>query len=132
LGNAAQLQFALGRALEQKGEYAQAFDHYAAGNALRRRDAPFNIVKFEAKSERVRACFDSGFFAERVATGSPDPSPIFVVGLPRSGSTLVEQILASHSCIEGTMELPNIVTMVREFDHLPDFFHHRVVHFAIQ
>ena len=117
-GNAAQLQFALGRALEQRGEYAQAFDHYAAGNALRRRDAPFNIVKFEAKSERVRACFDGAFFAGRVSTGSPDPSPIFVVGLPRSGSTLVEQILASHSCIEGTMELPNIVTMVREFDHL--------------
>jgi tetratricopeptide (TPR) repeat protein len=118
LANAAQLQFALGRALEQRGDYAQAFDHYAAGNALRRRDAPFNIVKFEAKSARVRACFDSGFFAERVGTGSPDASPIFVVGLPRSGSTLVEQILASHSCIEGTMELPNIVTMVREFDHL--------------
>jgi len=118
LSNAAQLQFALGRALEQRREYPEAFDHYAAGNALRRRDAPFNIVKFEAKSERVRAYFDSAFFAERVGTGSPDPSPIFVVGLPRSGSTLVEQILASHSCIEGTMELPNIVTMVREFDHL--------------
>ena len=116
--NAAQLQFALGRAFEQRGEYAQAFDHYAAGNALRRRDAPFNIVKFEAKSARVRACFDGAFFAERIGTGSPDASPIFVVGLPRSGSTLVEQILASHSCIEGTMELPNIVTMVREFDHL--------------
>jgi tetratricopeptide (TPR) repeat protein len=117
-GNAAQLQFALGRALEQRREYPEAFDHYAAGNALRRREAPFNIVKFEVKSERVRACFDGAFFAGRVGTGSPDPSPIFVVGLPRSGSTLVEQILASHSCIEGTMELPNIVTMVREFDHL--------------
>jgi len=116
--NAAQLQFALGRAFEQRGEYAQAFDHYATGNALRRRDAPFNIVKFEAKSARVRACFDSAFFAERIGSGSSNASPIFVVGLPRSGSTLVEQILASHSCIEGTMELPNIVTMVREFDHL--------------
>ncbi|MGO9634119.1 MAG: tetratricopeptide repeat-containing sulfotransferase family protein [Steroidobacteraceae bacterium] len=117
-GNAAQLQFALGRALEQRGEYPQAFDHYAAGNALRRRESPFNIVKFEAKSWRVRDFFNSAFFAAHVGSGFPDTSPIFVVGLPRSGSTLVEQILASHSCIEGTMELPNIVTMVREFDHL--------------
>lgn len=116
--NAAQLQFALGRALEQRAEYPRAFDHYAAGNALRRRESPFDIVKFETKSARVRACFDSAFFAQRNGTGSPDPSPIFVVGLPRSGSTLVEQILASHSSVEGTMELPNIVTMVREFDHL--------------
>jgi len=115
---AAHLQFALGRALEQRSEYREAFAHYAAGNALRHRESPFNIVKFEAKSRRVRDFFNSAFFVERVGAGFPDPSPIFVVGLPRSGSTLVEQILASHSSVEGTMELPNIVTMVREFDHL--------------
>ena len=115
--NKAQLHFALGRALEQRLEYGNAFAHYKAGNALRGRTAPFDIVKFEAKSKRVAACFDAAFFKERSGAGCPDASPIFIVGLPRSGSTLIEQILASHSRVEGTMELPNIVTMVREFDH---------------
>jgi tetratricopeptide (TPR) repeat protein len=116
--NKAQLHFALGRALEHKADYSAAFAHYAAGNALRRATSPFDIVKFEAKSGRVSACFDRGFFRDRQGVGCPDGSPIFVVGLPRSGSTLVEQILASHSSVEGTMELPNILTQVREFDHL--------------
>jgi len=115
--NKAQLHFALGRALEQRTRYENAFIHYAAGNALRRGTSPFDIAKFEVKSRRVAACFDGAFFRERLAAGCPDASPIFIVGLPRSGSTLVEQILASHSRVEGTMELPNIVTMVREFDH---------------
>ena len=116
--NKAQLHFALARALEQKKEYQLAFSHYAVGNALRRSSSPFAIANFEAKSRRVAACFDSAFFAERLGAGCPDASPIFIVGLPRSGSTLVEQILASHSRVEGTMELPNILTMVREFDHM--------------
>jgi tetratricopeptide (TPR) repeat protein len=116
-GDKAQLHFALARALEQQLLYGSAFTHYAAGNALRRGASPFSITKFEAKTKRVVACFDAAFFHQRLRAGCPDASPIFIVGLPRSGSTLVEQILASHSCVEGTMELPNIVTMVREFDH---------------
>ena len=115
--NQAQLHFALGRALEQRLQHESAFTHYALGNALRRGTSPFDIAKFEAKSRRVAACFDAAFFRERRGTGCPDATPIFIVGLPRSGSTLIEQILASHSRVEGTMELPNIVTMVREFDH---------------
>jgi len=115
--NQAQLHFALGRALEQRRHYAAAFAHYASGNRLRRTTSPFDIGKFEDKSRRVAACFDPAFFRERAGSGHPDPAPIFIVGLPRSGSTLVEQILASHSSVEGTMELPNILTMVREFDH---------------
>jgi tetratricopeptide (TPR) repeat protein len=113
----AQLHFALGRALEQRSKYESAFAQYALGNALRRGASPFDIAKFEAKSQRVAACFDAVFFRERLGAGCADAAPIFIVGLPRSGSTLVEQILASHSQVEGTMELPNIVTMVREFDH---------------
>jgi tetratricopeptide (TPR) repeat protein len=113
----AQLHFALGRALEQRTEYAAAFDHYRIGNALRRRSAPFSIEKFEEKTRRVRAAFDAAFFATRPGTGVADPAPIFVVGLPRSGSTLIEQILASHSLVEGTFELPNVLAIVREFDH---------------
>lgn len=121
-GNKAQLHFALGRALEQQRKYQAAFGHYAVGNALRRKTSPFDMAKFEAKTRRVIDCFDKAFFAERLGSGSPDTSPdgspIFIVGLPRSGSTLVEQILASHSNVEGTMELPNVLTMVREFDQV--------------
>jgi tetratricopeptide (TPR) repeat protein len=114
----AQLHFALGRAHEQRSDYSGAFYHYAAGNALRRKTSPFNIGSFEAKSRRVMTSFNGRFIRESEGLGCKDGSPIFIVGLPRSGSTLVEQILASHSSVEATMELPNILAMVREFDHL--------------
>jgi len=114
--NEAQLHFALGKAYEQREEYADAFAHYARGNALRRLDAPFDIEDFERRGERIRALFDAGFFAARAGTGDQSTAPIFIVGLPRSGSTLIEQILASHSRVEGTMELPNILQIVRELD----------------
>ncbi|HEX4153749.1 MAG TPA: sulfotransferase [Steroidobacteraceae bacterium] len=113
----AQLHFALGRAFEHRREYVLAFEHYAQGNARRRHTAPFDMALFENKTHRVRECFDARFFAQRQGLGHEDPAPIFIVGLPRSGSTLVEQILASHSSVEGTFELPNVLTLVREFDH---------------
>jgi tetratricopeptide (TPR) repeat protein len=118
LSNGAQLHFALGRAFEQRQEYAQAFVHYDAGNAGRRVDAPFDIDMFERRCARIRAVFDAGFFAARRGSGDPSPAPIFIVGLPRSGSTLLEQILASHSQVEGTMELPNMIIMVGQFEDL--------------
>src|SRR5262249_914949 len=102
--NEAQLNFALGRAFEQQQRYAEAFAHYAEGNALRRQDAPFDMENFERRTARIRAFFDTAFFAARRGSGDPSRAPIFIVGLPRSGSTLIEQILASHSCVEGTME----------------------------
>ncbi len=113
----AQLHFALGRAYEHKKDYETAFGHYSSGNSGRRKTVPFDIEVFENKTRRVRRCFDANFFAERARAGHLDRAPIFVVGLPRSGSTLVEQILASHSSVEGTFELPNVLTIVREFDH---------------
>ena len=116
--NEAQLHFALGRAFEQREDYERAFEHYAQGNALRRLDAPFDIEGFERRSARIRAFFDASFFATRSGSGDPSPAPIFIVGLPRSGSTLVEQILASHSQVQGTMELPNILNLVGQFDDL--------------
>ena len=117
----AQLHFALGRALEQRREYRDAFAHYARGNAMRRLDAPFDMARFEARCARIRTFFDRRFFAERAGSGDPSRAPIFIVGLPRSGSTLIEQILASHSQVEGTMELPNILMLTRELDALaPD------------
>ena len=114
--DAAQLNFALGRAFEQRAEYPQAFGYYARGNALRRLDAPFDIAGFEQRTARICRFFDRAYFAARRGGGDPDPAPIFIVGLPRSGSTLIEQILASHSRVEGTMELPNIIHMVHEFE----------------
>ena len=115
---AAQLHFALGKALEQRQHYAESFSHYARGNALRRLDAPFDIEHFERRAARIRAFFNAGFFARHAGSGNADPAPIFIVGLPRSGSTLVEQILASHSRVEGTMELPNIITITHQFDDM--------------
>jgi tetratricopeptide (TPR) repeat protein len=114
----AQLYFALGMALEQRGEYPQAFVSYARGNTLRRRDAPFDIEAFERRAARIRAFFGAAFFAGHAGGGDPSRAPIFIVGLPRSGSTLIEQILASHSQVDGTMELPNILNLVGGFADL--------------
>jgi tetratricopeptide (TPR) repeat protein len=116
--NTAQLHFALGKALEQRRQYSDAFAHYARGNALRRLDAPFDIEHFERRTARIRAFFDATFFANRAGSGDRSIAPIFIVGLPRSGSTLVEQILASHSRVEGTMELPNIISITHQFDDM--------------
>jgi tetratricopeptide (TPR) repeat protein len=115
--DAAPLEFALGRAFEQRGEWAKSFRHYASGNAAKRRTAGFDAAAFEQKSRRVAQRFDAEFLRRHAADGCADPAPIFIVGLPRSGSTLVEQILASHPQVQGTMELPNLVTIVRELDH---------------
>jgi len=113
----AQLHFALGRAFEQRKDYATAFTHYLTGNRRRRKTISFDINVFEEKTRRVCECFDAAFFAQRGHAGYAHRAPIFIIGLPRSGSTLVEQILASHSSVEGTFELPNVLTIVREFDH---------------
>ena len=116
--NEAQLNFALGRAFEQLRDYAQAFAYYARGNALRHAQTPFDIESFERRSLRIRTYFDRAFFDAHSGGGAASSAPIFIVGLPRSGSTLVEQILASHSRVEGTMELPNILNVVGQFDDL--------------
>jgi len=123
VANTALLDFALGRAHEQREHYPQAFACYAAANAARRRSVQFDAAAFENKSQRIIKTFDAAFLgsAAGVPSAAPVPPagncvPIFIVGLPRSGSTLVEQILASHSRVEGTMELPNMVTIVRELD----------------
>jgi tetratricopeptide (TPR) repeat protein len=108
------LHYALGKALEDAGAYAAAFQHYLDGARLRRAQVDYDAAETTAQLERSRALFTPEFFAARAGWGCEDPAPIFVVGLPRSGSTLIEQILASHSQVEGTMELPDIVTLARE------------------
>jgi tetratricopeptide (TPR) repeat protein len=106
--DALHLRFALAKALEDRGEYARAFEHYAAGALLRRRSLTYDPDDQTALVSRSTALFTPAFFGAREGTGLPAPDPIFIVGLPRSGSTLIEQILASHSAVEGTMELPDI------------------------
>lgn len=107
------LHYALGKALEDRGDHAGSFDHYARGAALRRADAHYDANDTTALVNRSRALFTPAFFSARAGAGSRSPAPIFIVGLPRSGSTLVEQILASHSAVEGTMELPDIGLMAK-------------------
>jgi len=101
------LHYAYGSALEARGDAAQAFENYAAGAALRRAATPYDAEETTALTQRSIALFTPTFFAAN-SGGFVAPDPIFIVGLPRSGSTLIEQMLASHSAVEGTMELSDI------------------------
>jgi predicted Zn-dependent protease len=103
-----QLDFALGKALEDAGEYGPSFEHYARGNVLRRRAVLYEADVNARFVHSLQKMYSAEFFAERKGSGCQAPDPIFIIGLPRSGSTLVEQILASHSQVEGTRELPDI------------------------
>jgi predicted Zn-dependent protease len=103
-----QLEFALGKALEDAGDYAASFEHYARGARLRRAATPYAADDFTRFVQASIRLFTADFFAAREGFGAAAADPIFVVGLPRSGSTLIEQILASHSAVEGTMELPDL------------------------
>ncbi|TNE60510.1 MAG: sulfotransferase family protein [Alphaproteobacteria bacterium] len=107
------LHFALGKACEDADRYERAFHHYEKGNALRRESLAYDADDNSAHVARSKSLFDKGFFTAREGMGSPAPDPIFIVGLPRAGSTLIEQILASHSQVEGTMELPDIIAMAK-------------------
>jgi tetratricopeptide (TPR) repeat protein len=108
------LCFALGKALEDRGDYAQSWEYYERGNMLKRAQSRYRPEITETNTRRQVEVCTAEFFAARVGAGTPDPDPIFIVGLPRSGSTLIEQILASHSQVEGTHELPEIQSFVRE------------------
>jgi predicted Zn-dependent protease len=107
-------EFAFGKALEDRGQWEDSFRHYASGNALRRKLHPYSADENTLFVQRTKALFTPQFFAQRRGFGSPAHDPIFVLGLPRAGSTLLEQILASHSQVEGTMELPDIPQIARE------------------
>jgi len=107
-GERFQLHFALGKALEDAGRDAEAFQHYLQGNAMHRARLAYDPAETTGQMRRTKALLNRAFFAARAGQGTPHADPIFIVGLPRSGSTLVEQILASHSRVEGTQELPYI------------------------
>jgi len=107
------LDFSLGKALEDRGDFAGSFAHYAAGNSRRRKIVYYDAEETSDHVRRSKALFSTEFFSAREGWGNPAPDPIFIVGLPRAGSTLIEQILASHSAIEGTMELPDVTAIAR-------------------
>jgi tetratricopeptide (TPR) repeat protein len=107
-------EFSLGKALEDEGSYEESFVHYARGNALRRKSHPYSAAENSSFVRRSKALFTKEFLAARTGAGIAAPDPIFILGLPRAGSTLLEQILASHSLVEGTMELPDIPRIARE------------------
>jgi Sulfotransferase family len=102
------LHFAMGKALEDRKEAAASFEQYRQGNALRRELISYDASDTTAHVDAAIRLFSPAFLTERAGQGCSSPEPIFILGMPRAGSTLIEQILSSHSQIEGTMELPDI------------------------
>ena len=106
--------FALGKACEDGADYAQAFENYSKGNALYRASHRYDAGRNSARVKRLKEILTRDFFAERAGWGCQAPDPIFIVSMPRAGSTLLEQILSSHSAVEGTSELPAVLTLAKE------------------
>jgi tetratricopeptide (TPR) repeat protein len=100
--------YALAKAHEDRGDFDSAWGYYRQGNETQRMLEKYDPVQTEVMHDAIIEVFDAGLMQKKTAAGDPDPSPIFIVGLPRSGSTLIEQILASHSMVEGTAELPYV------------------------
>jgi len=110
------LHFAMARLLERQQSFAAAWQHYCDGNALKRAAVTYDPVETEVRLRKIKTVFSRQFFAseklsQRSDTSGNQPVPIFIVGMPRSGSTLIEQILASHSRVHGCGELPFVIMM---------------------
>lgn len=114
------LDFALGKAFEDRRDVETAFRHYDAGNRLRRTRLDYDADATQATVDRSIATFTADFFAAHAGQGHDAPDPIFILGMPRAGSTLVEQILSSHSLVEGTSELPDIPMLAHRVEGYPD------------
>lgn len=121
------LCFALGKALEDQGQYDQSFIYYERGNRLKREEVGYDWRRITKEIDRQIEHCSPALFAGKAEAGSKARDPIFILGLPRAGSTLLEQILASHSQVEGTMELPNILALAhklggrRRIDEEPEY-----------
>ncbi|MHA7859605.1 MAG: tetratricopeptide repeat-containing sulfotransferase family protein [Henriciella sp.] len=105
------IAFALGKAYEDQGNFARAFENYEQGNRLKRRQTRYTTEQMQAEFEAQKRYVTADVIARQSDQGCKSPDPIFIVGLPRAGSTLIEQILASHSQVDGTLELPNILSL---------------------
>jgi tetratricopeptide (TPR) repeat protein len=114
------LEFALAKGFEDEGQFEASFEHYARGNARHRATIGYDPNATTAITQRSMAIFTERFFVDRSGWGSGRSDPIFIIGLPRCGSTLLEQILASHSHVEGTRELPDVPSIARELTARPN------------
>ncbi len=112
--NRVHFHFALGKAFEDAGDYAASFEHYAKGNERHRTSTRYDADLNSARMTRLQTIFTREYFNQHAGSGFDAPDPIFIVGMPRAGSTLVEQILSSHSAVEGTSELPDIIAMAKD------------------
>ena len=110
------LCFALGKAFEDRHEYEESFEFYERGNALKQESVKHDPVNLAKRLNAQKEVVSESFFGEREGVGCKAPDPIFVVGLPRAGSTLLEQILSSHSQVDGTLELPNMIALANRLD----------------
>ena len=110
------LCFAFAKALEDRERYAEAFRYYDRGNRRKHAELRYSADRMHEDFERQKAFFTPERVRELDGSGASDDDPIFIVGLPRAGSTLVEQILASHSKIDGTLELPNVLALVHRLN----------------
>jgi Sulfotransferase family len=110
------LCFALGKALEDRGDYQGSFEYYERGNRLKREELKYDPARLTNEMRLQRELVTPELLDRFSGAGCPVRDPIFIVGLPRAGSTLLEQILASHSQVEGTMELPNIFALAHKLD----------------
>ena len=111
--NRLHFHFAMGKAFEDAGDYAQSFSHYQKGNETNSAGINYNAELNHTRILRLKKQFTGDFFTAKAGSGSDKGDPIFIVGMPRSGSTLLEQILSSHSAVEGTTELPDIISMAK-------------------
>ena len=105
------LDFALGKAYEDRADFATAFRYYEQGNRLKKIQTTYKAEQMSQDLEAQREICTAELFQRRAGSGDQAPDPIFIVGLPRAGSTLLEQILSSHSQVDGTLELPNILSL---------------------
>jgi len=130
--NRIQLCFSLGKAFEDREDFDAAFSYYERGNTLKRTQSRYDADQMTEEMTRQKDCCKPALFTQQAGKGCPAPDPIFIVGLPRAGSTLLEQILASHSQVDGTLELPNILAMAHRLrrgkkvsaqSHYPQILH---------
>ena len=112
------LNFSLGKALEDRQDYRGSFKHYEQGNLLKKTQSRYDAGQMSLELKAQREFLNSSFFSEHKDVGYATKDPIFILGLPRAGSTLLEQILSSHSQIDGTLELPNIVSLAQRLRRL--------------
>lgn len=112
----AQICFALGKAHEDRSEFDTSFTYYQQGNKIKAQENKFDLARLRTELSVQKQRFDAAFFKQRANFGCSKADPIFIVGLPRAGSTLLEQILASHSLVDGTMELANIIGYAHRFN----------------